>query len=158
MPKPPVDAKKPEAKKTEVRKADAKQPSCPRCKLPLRKVTYEGVETEMCDSCWGFFLDTGELESILSKKELHFTKEERNEILDIRKASKLGPSAPAPCPKCGHTMERIHCDTDVHLLIDKCDTDGIWLDTGEIKKVQALAERSRGLHQLLLRKLGLLKN
>lgn len=131
------------------------EPQCPRCKLPLREVKYEGVATHMCDSCWGFFLESGELEQILSSKELHFTAEERDEILSIREASAYGPSTPASCPKCGSTMKRIHCDTQVHLLIDQCDMDGVWLDTGEIKKVQALAERSEALHQLLLRKLGL---
>ncbi len=135
-----------------------KTPECPRCKLPLRRVSYEGVATDMCESCWGFFLEKGELEEILDKKDIHFTAAEKDRILDMRTASKFGPSQPAPCPKCGHVMERIHCDTEVHLLIDKCPDDGIWLDTGEIKKVQALAERSQSLHQLLLKKLGLLKN
>ena len=134
------------------------EPQCPRCRLPLRRMDYEGVATDMCESCWGFFLEAGELEQILSKKDLHFTEEEKARILDIRTASKFGPSVPAACPKCGHVMERIHYDAEVHLLIDRCVKDGIWLDTGEIKKVQALAEKSKSVHQLLLRKLGLFKN
>ena len=138
--------------------AEAKKLSCPRCKMPLRTVSYEGVQTEMCDICWGFFLDSNELETILARKELSFSAEEKAKILDIRTASQFGPSEPAPCPKCGKTMERVHCNSEVHLLIDKCSTDGIWLDTGEIKKVQALAERSNALHQLLLKKLGVVKN
>lgn len=146
------------SKLTDAKKPDASRHSCPRCRLPLKKMTYEGIEAEMCESCWGFFLDAGELENILEHKKLHFSEEEKNRILDIRSASSFGPSAPAPCPRCGRVMERVHCDAEVHLLIDKCQAHGIWLDTGEIKKVQALAERSQALHQLLLKKLGLLKN
>jgi len=129
---------------------------CPRCKLPLRQVEYEGVETDMCDACWGFFLDTGELEEILEKRALTFSKEEKKQVLDIRTASATGPTAPAPCPKCGEIMKRVHYDQAVHLVIDRCDEHGIWLDTGEIKRVQALAEKSEALHKLLLKKLGAL--
>jgi hypothetical protein len=41
-------------------------------------------------------------------------------------------------------------------VIDKCPDHGTWLDTGEIKKVQAVAERSAVVHKLLLKKLGLI--
>ena len=44
----------------------------------------------------------------------------------------------------------------VRLILDRCEKHGVWLDTGEIKKVQALAEKSEKVHKLLLRKLGLL--
>jgi Zn-finger nucleic acid-binding protein len=127
---------------------------CPRCKLPLETVDYEGVETDMCPSCWGFWLDSGELESVLRKKDLHFSEEERQTILDLKSASDAGPTAPAPCPKCGHVMKRFHYDEIVHLVIDRCEDHGIWLDTGEIKKVQAIAEKSETVHRLLLKKLG----
>lgn len=130
---------------------------CPRCLLPLHSMEYEGVNTDMCDSCWGFWLDTGELEQVLSHKDLHFSDEERERILDIRTASRVGPTTPVPCPRCGHTMERVHIDEAIHLVVDQCRDHGVWLDTGEIKKVQALAEKSQALHRLLLRKLGLLK-
>lgn len=130
--------------------------NCPRCKLSLRKVDYEGVEVDMCDTCWGFWLDTGELEDVLEKRNLSFSKDERKAILDLKAASKKGPTAPAPCPKCEKVMKRAHYDSVVHLVIDRCEEHGVWLDTGEIKKVQALAEKSQEVHKLLLKKLGLI--
>ncbi|MBI4602415.1 MAG: zf-TFIIB domain-containing protein [Planctomycetes bacterium] len=151
---------------------------CPRCKLALRKVEYEGVETEMCDGCWGFWLDPGELEQVLAKRDLVFSKEETRTLLDYKASSDRGPTAPAPCPQCGKVMERISTreisrprapgagEGDlkksatridrVHLVIDRCPDHGVWLDTGELKKVQAVAERSEAMHKLLLKKLGLL--
>ena len=130
--------------------------NCPRCKLPLRKMNYEGVDTDMCDSCWGFFLDAGKLEEVLTRHQFSFSREEQKEILDVRSGAKTGPTAPAPCPQCGQTMKRFHFDQSVHLVIDRCEDHGIWLDTGEIKKVQALAEKSQAIHKLLLKKLGLI--
>ncbi len=129
---------------------------CPRCRLTLHPVDYEGVEVDMCDGCWGFWLDSGELEELIEKRDLTFTPEERAVILDVRGASKTGPTAPAACPVCRKTMRRVHYDSVVHLVIDRCPDHGVWLDTGEIKKVQALAEGSREYHRLFLQKLGLI--
>ncbi len=129
--------------------------NCPRCKLPLRNVDYEGVEVDVCDACWGFWLDTGELEEILANRTFEFSDEEREQILNLRDASSTGTQEPAPCPKCGTEMARAHYDESVHVVIDQCSSHGVWLDTGEIKKVQALAEKSAGVHRMLVRKLNL---
>ncbi len=126
---------------------------CPRCHLPLAVADYEGVEVDMCSTCWGFWLDLGELEQILKIRALTFSEEERTQILDVRSAWDHGPLADAPCPKCGRTMDRISYDESVHLVIDRCANHGTWLDTGEIKKAQAIAEKSQAVHQMLLRKL-----
>ena len=69
---------------------------CPRCKLPLRSVEYEGVDADMCNSCWGFWLDCGELESVVRNMDFEFSEDERAAVLDIRTASVKGPTAPAP--------------------------------------------------------------
>jgi Zn-finger nucleic acid-binding protein len=130
--------------------------SCPRCKLPLRKVEYEGVEADMCDVCWGFWLDSGELEVMLENPQIEFSEDERKAVLDIRVASQTGPTNPTQCPKCGRIMKRVHYDSMVHLVIDCCEDHGVWLDTGEIKKVQALAFKSQEYHRLLLKKLGVI--
>lgn len=128
---------------------------CPRCKLPLRTVDYEDVETDMCDSCWGFWLDTGELEQILDVRQMQFDESEQKAILEVMTASQPGRQDPAPCPKCGQVMGRLHYDQSVHIVLDRCNDHGIWLDTGEIKKVQAVAEQSENIHRMLLQKLGL---
>lgn len=129
---------------------------CPRCRLPLRTVEYEGVEADMCDACWGFWLDCGELEEVIRNQDLSFSTQERDRILDVRGASAAGPTEPAPCPECGRVMSRVHYDSMIHLIIDRCQDHGVWLDTGEIKKVQALAARHGEYHTILLKKLGLI--
>ena len=128
---------------------------CPRCQMPLKPMDYEGVEADMCESCWGFWLDTGELAEVLTQKDLSFSPEEKELILDVAGASRTGDTTPAPCPRCRSTMSRLHFDEAVHLVIDRCPQHGVWLDTGEIKKVQALAEKSEAIHRLLIKKLGI---
>jgi len=101
------------------------------------------------------WLDRGELKEILGKRKLTFSKEERAQILDVRKAWDQGPEEPAACPKCRKKMQRLSYDESVHLVLDRCPDHGTWLDTGEIKKVTAIAEKSQAVNRLLLGKLGL---
>ena len=127
---------------------------CPRCGLMLRETDYEGVTVDMCDQCWGFWLDKGELEDVLESREMSFSKEERRVFAGPKSAAPAPPDEPQiPCPKCQKPMEQILSDETIQLVIDKCPTHGVWLDAGEIKAVQVAAEGSVAFHKLLLGKL-----
>jgi Zn-finger nucleic acid-binding protein len=128
---------------------------CPRCRLPLRRTEYEDATVDVCDACWGFWFDSGELSQVLRSKKLEFSDEEKTQILDVRSASKRQQEDPVPCPRCGRMMDQVVYDESVHLVIDRCPQHGIWLDTGEVKKVQAVSEQSVAIHRMLVRKLGL---
>ena len=131
---------------------------CPRCQLMLRNTDYEGVEVDLCDNCWGMWLDTGELEEILDVRDMHFSAAEKKQFMDLKRG---GAEALARqndqvnCPHCGNPMDVIEADAGITLVIDRCPEHGIWLDSGEIKAVQTVAEKSDRLHRLLLHKLGL---
>jgi hypothetical protein len=58
----------------------------------------------MCTQCWGFWLDTGELELVLKSQQFDFSDDEKDIVLDLLEASTCGPTDPAPCPKCGERM------------------------------------------------------
>lgn len=129
---------------------------CPRCKLTLRETEYEGVRADLCDNCWGIWLDSGELEQVVDTRAMQFSDEERRQFAELRgPAGATVREEPAPCPRCGRVMEQIHSDVAVNLVIDRCPDHGVWLDTGEIKAVQVAAERSEEFHRRLLGKLGL---
>jgi Zn-finger nucleic acid-binding protein len=129
---------------------------CPRCKLMLRETQYEGVTADICDNCWGIWLDRGELEEVLDSRAMQFSDAERKQITSIRGESALPrESEPAACPKCGRIMDVVHSDAGVQITLDRCPEHGVWLDPGEIKAVQAVAEKSAELHRLLIQKLGL---
>ncbi len=128
---------------------------CPRCELPLRRQLYEGVEVDFCDACWGCWLDDGELASIIKVRDLHFSEEEKRGVLNLLWASRTGPRQPILCPRCGQFMEQIRYSESVDLLIDRCKKHGIWLDTGELKKLQVEAEKSKEVQSRLIGKLQL---
>jgi Zn-finger nucleic acid-binding protein len=130
---------------------------CPRCKLMLSTTDYEGVQVDLCDNCWGIWLDQGELKQVIDTRDMQFSAEERRQLTDLRaQSAQEENNDPAACPHCGKIMTQVHADAGIHLVIDRCPEHGVWLDTGEIKAVQAVAETSAQLHRLLIAKLGLI--
>jgi Zn-finger nucleic acid-binding protein len=126
---------------------------CPRCKLSLSRERYEEVEVDVCPGCWGMWLDSGELEAILESRELVFSEEEKKLVLEGRARRAQAAQNPVACPRCQVRMERLFLDPVAYLVIDRCPRHGIWLDTGEVKAVQALAEKSKEVSRLLIRKI-----
>jgi Zn-finger nucleic acid-binding protein len=129
---------------------------CPRCLLSLRKADYEGIEVDLCDNCWGIWLDEGELEAVIDSRDMSFSDAERTQFLKARSGlPPMGPSDPINCPACGKPMDVLHSDAGLHIMVDRCMHHGIWLDSGEIKAVQAVAEDNRKFYNRLFKKLGL---
>ena len=131
--------------------------NCPRCHLAFRKQTYEGVEVDFCDSCWGTWLDIDELPTIIEAHELEFSDEDRDKVLDLYQASQAGPRGQIQCPKCRVFMEQIRYNGVIEILVDRCPEHGVWLDAGELKKVQVVAEQAQDIQKMIVRKLKLKK-
>ncbi|MFC1679552.1 zf-TFIIB domain-containing protein [Elusimicrobiota bacterium] len=120
---------------------------CPHCNIELSHRTYEGVNVDECGGCGGMWCDTGELDVIVERREKQFSSD--------HKASAEAPSAPAAheaehprvlCPICKDLMKRRTFAHDTDIVIDKC-AHGIWLDKGEIERVQAYIEGSEDLKE-----------
>ena len=117
---------------------------CPHCDTTLSTIDYEGVAIETCGSCGGEWLDDTELGHIVRIREETFSDEERR-ILDG--ATKI-PGIPVAdagrdivCPTCSATTVPVNYGGDTGIIIDRCpECHGIWLDGGELEKVQVLVE------------------
>src|SRR3990167_1086793 len=119
--------------------------NCPRCKLALRRDTYEGVEVDYCPECWGYWLDQGELEIIAKRQKLAFSEQERKTVAQALGGRVADPpqALPAPCPHCQTPMTRVAFSGEApaaSIMIDHCQSHGVWLDTGELKALQIFAE------------------
>jgi hypothetical protein len=91
----------------------------------------------------------------MDSREIEFSEEEKAQVLHLLSASKTGPRGPVQCPTCTNFMEQVRYSESVELLLDRCPDHGVWLDAGELKKVQVEAEKSQKIQMMLVRKLKL---
>jgi len=118
--------------------------TCPRCKTGMSPLEYEGVPIDRCDRCRGEWLDGGELKRILDAAREHPEASAEVEALKqpkIRGVLLAEVRENLPCPACGQTMEAFNYAGDTGIILDRCrHCGGIWLDAGELEKVQHVIE------------------
>ncbi len=129
----------------------AESKDCPRCKLSMRASMYEGAAVLGCDQCWGFWVPGASLRTILTSQDEEFSKAERKQAMD-QKIGDVEADAPVACLSCGETLQKRAILGS--LLVDFCPGHGVWLDTGEIKSIQVLAEIEESVRKWLLEKVG----
>jgi Zn-finger nucleic acid-binding protein len=108
--------------------------NCPKCQGTLQAMTIEGVDVDFCDTCYGIWFDEG---------EVAFMMELPADIPDPEAERRVMPTNHL-CPRCGngHRMEEIKFSKVDGLLLDRCPTcKGIWLDPGELRKLEHIAVR-----------------
>lgn len=124
---------------------------CPRCRLSLDPDSYEGAPVHRCAGCWGYWVSASSLGTILTAQEEVFSKAERQQAMD-RVAEDPSSEEPLACLACGRSMiKRVVLGS---VLVDACPGHGAWLDTGEIKSLQVLAEIDDAVRRWLLEKMG----
>lgn len=131
---------------------------CPHCDSTLSTIDYEGVSIETCASCHGEWLDDEELGRIVRIREVTFSDEERQAL---EGATKI-PGIPMEevdrdimCPACRVSTVPLNYGADTGIIIDRCpDCRGIWLDGGELEKIQMLVESWKDTLPETLKKYG----
>lgn len=119
--------------------------TCPRCRADLAAAAYEDVSVETCQQCGGYWLTQPALKQIIDTREQEWNAKDLEAI-------KNAPRMPValdeirerlPCPVCGEAMEPFNFSGDSGILLDRCGRcGGIWLDRGELEKVQMVVEAS----------------
>ena len=115
---------------------------CPKCTKPLEEKHYEGVEIDICNTCLGVWLDVGEITHIIETEEESFTSE-----LIGKTVSNTFAGIPCEekdnvveCPRCHKAMKSVNYNYSSGILIDTCSVHGVWLDHGELEKIQIVQE------------------
>lgn len=122
--------------------------SCPSCSAPLAAVVHEGVQLDRCPEGHGIWLDKGELLAVvLNETEDRPTAEELDALDGAARDHGQGLLAEVArgirdCPVCAKPM-RITEYAGSGVAIDECLFHGIWLDTGELERIEAYAEGIR---------------
>ena len=118
---------------------------CPHCFTSLEKSVFKkgiwSVETDVCPSCDGLYLDKGELLTLTNNRPLHNIT---TKYLGIDSDSKL------LCPSCGSVMDM---ESISNIEIDVClQCNGVWLDSDELDQLKSL--KSKDIDKLSPEKLA----
>jgi hypothetical protein len=109
---------------------------CPRTGNNLKTLKVGGIAVEISESCGGVFFDNQELNSFKNADEIRGSALAEHLKQFNRKLP--NESERIKCPKCVDTvmMRRYYSPLKV-LEIDECPgCAGIWLDSGELEKLQ----------------------
>ncbi|HET8579671.1 MAG TPA: zf-TFIIB domain-containing protein [Nitrospiraceae bacterium] len=105
--------------------------TCPRCTVTLgTHVTPDGEQYDLCPQCHGLWLDRDEFHRATRTKTGDRQTEEyvRGPLRD--------PPTYISCVRCGTTMNRKNFGRISGVIVDECGDHGIWLDAGELQKIQ----------------------
>ena len=106
---------------------------CPRCKASLKLHVIDGEEYDICPECGGMWLDRDEFYRAKRERDVYKKRDIKSEY---RKSTVTGPVEYIPCVRCGKLMNRSNFRRISGVIIDTCDKHGVWLDPGELEKIQ----------------------
>lgn len=122
--------------------------TCPSCSSTLEATAHEGVELDRCPAGHGLWLDKGELRAVVMSEVADRPTHEEHEAL--RNADRdhgqglleQAARGERPCPVCSSPMKVVEYAAS-GIAIDECMSHGVWLDDGELERVEAYAEGLR---------------
>ncbi|PCK03692.1 MAG: hypothetical protein COA42_20065 [Alteromonadaceae bacterium] len=110
----------------------------------LDELQYEGVAIDQCQQCKGIWLDTSELTEIIQTKKQSWPEATIEKVL----ATCGGSGVPEkerrrslPCPLCGDNLPAVNYQGNSGVIVNTCaNNHGVWLDAGELSKIQIYME------------------
>lgn len=110
----------------------------------LTPVMYEGIEIDIDPETGGVWLDAGELNHIIDAREKLFSSAELAAMAERPKVFGVPQDeldTERTSPITGKPMRPVNYGGDSGIIIDRCeDTGGLWLDAGELEKIQQVVE------------------
>ena len=106
---------------------------CPVDKSIMMVVEHKKIEIDYCPQCLGVWLDSGELELLITLLNAEGAK------INLPVTTEPAKTTSQPrrkCPICGIKMDKHRMGEEPAVLIDSCPVgDGLWFDSGELQKV-----------------------
>lgn len=105
--------------------------NCPKCLKELGPMVLDNVCMEFCVGCRGLWFE---------QEESAFMAELTNDFPNPQSARSEGKSTRYACPRCRAKLEEVLFAPPHRVLLDFCRScHGVWLDKGELRKVEETA-------------------
>jgi len=103
-------------------------------------VHFKEIEVDYCNECRGLWLDAGELEALIQRKEARTD----DPLLQFqKKEGVVPPGRKHLCPRCDQPLQEITAGTS--LTLDRCGRGhGLWFDADELKQLLEMFPREAG--------------
>jgi Zn-finger nucleic acid-binding protein len=108
-------------------------PECPRCRVELQLFISNDEEYDICPECGGMWLDKDEFYRATRERDVYKSVTIKSEY---RRVPIRGPIEYVPCVRCAKLMNRGNFGKISGVIIDRCSKHGVWLDAGELEKIQ----------------------
>lgn len=118
---------------------------CPRCTGILCATEFDHVNVDVCPDCKGEWLFAGELLKIVEHHDEVFTPEEiaaqeavNKDIFTVEKDD----HDELNCPVCENVrMEHFNYGDTSGIILHKCaECEGIWMDKGQLEKIEEVVD------------------
>lgn len=118
---------------------------CPRCGSTLNPTEFDSQKVEVCPDCQGEWLHAGELQKLVEQHDEVFTPEEIASLAGVDKeifTAEKDDHDELNCPVCdGVRMEHFNYGDTSGIILHKCtECGGIWMDKGELLKVEEVVD------------------
>ena len=110
---------------------------CPQCQIPLQTISLalsQPLVIDRCEGCFGLFFDLGEIETLLENATAP-VRAINLDLIDNINQERFRSNQPfkyLKCPVCEDMMNRSAFGHKSGVIVDRCNSHGIWLDGGEI--------------------------
>lgn len=113
----------------------------------MRETVYEGVQIDICPECIGVWLDDSELATIVDARERVWPPGVVEQVLAVTGSMGIPrheQHRSLDCPKCGERLEPVNYQVNSGVIVNTCRArHGVWLDAGELAKIQIFMENQR---------------
>lgn len=118
---------------------------CPDCDLELELLEHESVQLHGCGACGGVFVTHADLKQAAEDESAPRSDAERLNaaIAATARVRETVDAGVRRCPVCDRAMRRYVYAYSSGVLVDGCDLHGLWLDRGELERIEAWSEASR---------------
>lgn len=116
--------------------------NCPVCATQLQPSEHELITVDACPDGHGSWLDGERLIAIVKRRDEDRSTAEEDAALAQTSPANLESIAEdqRTCPSCGSQMRKLVYAYQSGVVIDVCDVHGIWLDQGELERIEAWVE------------------
>lgn len=107
----------------------------------MNLVQLGDAQVDVCPNCEGSWYDADELADVIETPRAQLETTDLNVILEGDKLDRVDVEQPLLCPRCQQPMNRFRYLVTSEIWLDECPLHGVWLDDGELGKMQAFLKQ-----------------